>query len=397
MITETGRRTGWWSRGGATEASAHTGFVRLALGAVLCGIAASALLHAAARADQDDASILALVREAVIAATTNLRTGRANGSFRLWGPKNELSERVRFRGAFDGSKHYLTLNYEPPQPDVPLLWDKRIVVCDGSDVFVSEFSDRIHPVGAEGAVYRQKRGGALRHATLGFPSDLKGLATGVLSPETLDKYAVELERLPNGHYLGKYQVSPTYHTTLEVAPEYGYHCILAESRSRGALANRWTVSWKLADDVWYATGCKKERYSDGKHVETYEWRFDEFEANVPVSSELFTLNALELPGGARILDRRAEGPLLTDSGEPRMHKVKIYRLPDAEPKPGQKQVDRLIEQIEAMPMPYEAKQITSAWRRRIWGVSIGILGIVAIALMWFFYQRKARSGIRGAS
>ena len=314
----------------------------------------------------------------------------------MWGPDNQLAQSVLFRGAFDGSKRYLQLAYEPPKRYLPLECDKRIVVCDGSDLFVSEFSDRIRPVGAQASVYEQHRLGLLQHVTFGFPSDLKKLATGVLSPETLDRRAVQMERLPNGHYLGRYEVSPTYHTTFEVAPEQGHNCILAESYSRAVLVYRWTVSWELTDDLWYATGGKKEKYTDGKHVETYEWQFDEFQANVPVSSDLFTLNALELPQGARILDRRpSQGTPVAIPGKPGAYIPKAYKMPDTAQKVEGQKADRLAEQIEAMRSLYEPRQVPSAWPRRTWAVAIGILGLLAIALIWFFYQRKARSGTGG--
>ena len=90
---------------------------------------------------------------------------------------------------------------------------------------------------------------------------------------------------------------------------------------------------------------------DGKHVRTHEWQLDEFEANVPVSSELFTLSALELPGGARILDRRRPKglPLVNDAGQPIPYRPKIYRLPYDYGEIDEKKLGRLIEQIEALP------------------------------------------------
>jgi len=386
-MTETGTRT-VWGRSGGGAASADRGLLVLALGAVLCGIPASTS-HAAAPGSQDNPSVLPLVREAAIAARTNLRTGHTKGSFRMWGPDKKLIQNARFSGAFDGSKHYLKLAYEPTSnPAVRIEHDKRIVVCDGSELFVSRFSERIRPVGAEADVYK-KGSQYMHHATQGFPASLKVLAAGILTSETLDKYAVEMERLPNGHYRGKYEVSPTYHTMFEVAPEYGYHCTLAESSRGTELVHRWIVAWESVDDLWYAKSGKAESYSEGKHSETYEWQLDEFEPNVPVSPELFTLNALELPGGVRIFDhRRPEGPVVTDFGKPTPHKPKIYRLPDTEGKIEQKQADRLVEQVQAMPQLYQTEQVSSAWGLRIWGLAIGLLGIVAIAIVWLIQKRN---------
>jgi len=387
-MTEIGRRIVWGRCGGGAT-SADRGLFVLVFGAMLCAVPASAP-HAAVPASQDNPSALALFREAAIAAQTNLRTGRAEGTFRMWGPDKKLMQSVRFTGAFDGSKHYLKLVYAPTaHPAVPIEYDKRVLVCDGSELFVSRFSERIHPVGAEADVF--EGGSHYRHqAAFGFPGSLRTLVSGILSSEAVDKYAVEMEQLATGHFRGAYEVTPDYHATFEIAPEYGYHCVLTEDFGGTELADRWSVTWERVDDLWYVASGKMERYQDGKHSDTKEWQLDEFEANVPVSPELFTLNALELPGRARILDRRRpEGPIVTDSGKPIPYAAKIHRLPDNDGKIEQQRADRLIEQVEAMPRLYQREQVKSAWGLRIWGLAIGLLGIAAIAIVWFIQKRKA--------
>ncbi|NQT16068.1 MAG: hypothetical protein HQ582_25150 [Planctomycetes bacterium] len=377
-----------WRIHAAREASVEVRFVVLAVAAMICSAPASAL-SASAPADEDNASVLALVREATTAVRTNLRTGRAKGRFRLWFGDDELVQSARFTGAFDGLKHYLKLVYEPlGRPAVPVECDKRIVVCDGSELFVSRFSEAIQPDGAEADIYPEGRRSE-RAAMKGFPADLKLLAAGVLKSEVLDKHTVEVEKLANGHFLGRYEVTPNSYDTFEIAPEYGYQCILRESFVRSQLAYRWTVGWQCVGDLWHAASGRMERYKDGKQSEAYEWQFDEFEANVPVSPQLFTLSALELPGGARMLDRRRpEGmPVFTDSGKPKPFETEIYRLKDTEGKLEQQRAERLIEQVQAMSVSNEIKEPTSAWGSRIWGVAIGVLGIVAIGIVWFISKR----------
>ncbi|MBC8875519.1 MAG: hypothetical protein H8E44_39335 [Planctomycetes bacterium] len=309
----------------------------------------------AAAAEEDSRAVLALVREAVTATQTNLRTGRASGSFRKWRGENELVQSLRFSGAFDGSKYHLELAYEPTGQDgVPIECDKRIVVCDGFELFVSRFSENILFVGAEADIYAANQR-LKTTAARGFPGSPKMLAIGVLVPEVLDKYTVKVERLANGHLLGKYEVTPTYHMAFEIAPEHGYHCILRESFVRTQLAYRWTVAWRRVDDLWHAGSGRMERYKDGKQREAHEWQFDKFEANVAVSPELFSLNALELPFGARLLDRRRpEGmPVFSDSGKPIPFRTRVYRFRDTEGKIEWKKADRLIEQVEAMQLLHQ--------------------------------------------
>jgi hypothetical protein len=267
------------------------------------------------------------------------------------------------------------------------------VVCDGFDMFVSRFSDRIMRVGAEADIYRGGRRSE-RTAMQGFPASLKRLADGILKPEVLDKHTAKIETLANGHFRGRYEINPEYYTVFEIAPEYGYQCILRESFVRTQLAYRWTVAWQCVDDLWHVASGKMERYKDGKQSEAYEWQFDEFEANVPVSPELFTLSALELPDGARFLDRRRpEGmPLLDDSGEPMAFKTKVYRLRDTDGEVAQQRAERLIEQVELASKPNEREEReepTSAWGLRTWGVVIGVLGIVAIGIVWLIFSRTS--------
>jgi hypothetical protein len=187
-----------------------------AFGVLLCGIAALGVRRAASAAE-DDRAVLARVKEAAIAVRMNLQTGCAEAALRIWRDDNPLTQNIYFGGAFDGSKDYLKLAYEPRQLGAPSECDRRIVVCDGSDLFVSRFSQRIHPAGADASVYDRPE--AIDAATNGFPGGLKMFAQGILSPETLDKYPVTMQMLPDGHYRGEYEVTADYHTTFEIAPE----------------------------------------------------------------------------------------------------------------------------------------------------------------------------------
>ncbi|MHC4180102.1 MAG: hypothetical protein ACYSWU_21570, partial [Planctomycetota bacterium] len=199
----------------------------------------------------DAPEVLATLRNAATAVTKNLRSGSAKGTFRKWGPKNELAQDVGFHGAFDGSKYYLNLNYQPLRPKQLPRPYQRIVVCDGSKVVVSEFSEYTRSLGAKEKVYfhveadvHNNRRGTLVNVTHGFPSDIKAIAEGIFNPEILDKYQVKVEKLASGHYRGRFERKPGSCGTFEIAPECGYLVVSAESSWSDRLSTRWITTWK---------------------------------------------------------------------------------------------------------------------------------------------------------
>jgi hypothetical protein len=355
---------------------------------VLGGLPRSA--HPAPPGNDGVPHVLMLAKEAAIAARVNLRSGSAKGTFRMWGPDRQLTLVSSFEGAFEGPKDYLRLVHEPPDQNVPCEYDKQILVCDGSDVFASMFSKRLKPLGVSASVSNKAEHGFFSPRLLGgFPCGIKMLAGGVFPLEAVEKYAVTTEELPNGNWQCVCRSEQDSRTMFEIAPEQGHHCVLVESFQGDALTNRWTVDWQCDGDLWHATGGKNEWHMDGRHYESYEWQFDEFEANIPVPAERFTLDALELCGNARIIDLRLpEGVSLTESGQPTKFEPKIYRVPDNESKTEEEQADRLIDQVKAMPRAYETEEVSGRWG--LLGVIIGIVSPLAIALVWFLARRASQ-------
>ncbi|NQT17725.1 MAG: hypothetical protein HQ582_33525 [Planctomycetes bacterium] len=326
-----------------------------------------------ARGAGDGSEALQLAREAVLAAEKTLKTGSAKGTYRWYGAEKELVLDISFHGAFDGPKYYLNLTYHPLRPGVAPEFAKRIVVHDGSGLFVSRFSERINPMGAEGEIRGTERG-AVYAATDGFMSDIRSLVDGMLSVEEIDEHDVQMERLPNGHYRGRYEIKGNeYYKVFEIAPEYGYNAVLYEYAGDVPVhySEQFIIGWKKTDHGWYVSSLESEKRGEGKLRRRRELHIEEFQPNVPVSADLFMLKALELPAGARMLERRStEGP-------------RAYEFADKEGKTDQEQMDRLVEQVEAMPDMYKVEEVQSGWGRRVWGVVFGVLGIVAIAAVWF--------------
>ncbi len=391
-MAEITRLTLWVCKGSdaAVSGCALRTLSLLACSVLLCGNWPG--IMAVAAPVPEDESVLLRAKEAVNAAMTNLRRGTAKGSFRLWlGPNRELVQSASFVAAFDGARQYYRVHYEPLQQKVRPQYDRRVVVCDGSEVFVAEFSEHIHPLGAEGIVNVDSPG-AVYAATQGLSAGLKRLAVGIFPLAPDDKHTVRIEKLPNGHFLGTYEAGPGHPERLEIPPEFGYRCVRTEMYDHGKLQLKVTAAFEQYGDLWFVANARSAEYSGGEHSETSEWKLDEFEPNVTVSPELFTLSALELPPGARIIDRRPpEGYRVTDPANPPTFKATIYRLPDTEGQLEQKQADRLVEQVEALPQMYtQPPPPASRWRSRLWGVVISVLGIAAITVLCLVSRKRQR-------
>ncbi|KKK59511.1 hypothetical protein LCGC14_3033660, partial [marine sediment metagenome] len=303
-------------------------------------------VRAAASAAEDDAGLV-LAKKAVVAVQTNLRSGSARGTFRQWGPNKQLIQSVRFTGVFDNAKERLELIYKPVvAPGItPDECSKRILICDGPDVFVSEFSNRIRPVGAQSHVYNN-RPASVRNHTRGFPSGIRRMAGSLFDPEVVEKHEHTTEELPGGHFRCRFNLHADYYLVVEFAPECGHHAVLGKSFIRDQLSGTFIATWEKKAGQWYAKSRSYEHHIDGKLVKSYEVKFEQFEPNVPVSPKLFTLTALELPGGARIFDRRPP------AGGARTFKAKVYKLTDGKGVLAPKRAKRLIEQVESLPRMY---------------------------------------------
>ena len=351
-----------------------------------------ALLCATHEVSSQERDVLNLAREAALAARTGLDTGSSEGTYRQYDGYGKLVKNVRFRAVFDGDKEHYDLALLPGDDGQPPHDHRRIVVRDGSETFLGRFSKHLRKTGGEGAVYDKT---VLNSATKSLKDSIREMVGGLLPLEEMEEYEVDVKKLSGGHYLGTYEVTPedNYGVTFEVAPDLAYN-VVSRTNLGGPTdkqsGQKFFADWKKGGDRWYVSRVVEEMYEEGALVWRTETVLTTFEPNVPISPDLFTLNALELPPGSRIHDLRPpEGPRLADSGKPIQYTPKIYRLPDTEGKIEQQRADRLVEQVEAMPLLYQREQVRSAWGLRIWGLAIGLLGIAAIAIVWFIQKRKA--------
>ena len=343
--------------------------------AVLClGVA---LVCPAAKAfSQEENEILQRAREAALAARTGLQTGSATGVFKKYDADEVLSYHVRFSGVFDGDKEYFHLEFLPAHEGDTPRDSKRIIVRDGSDTFVSRFSTHLVKVGAVGTIYPDA---SLAAASGTIAHSIKEVVRGVFPLGGIEKYDVRIEKLPNGHYAGAYVVPPQNRMTFEVAPEKGYNavsCTVFGGPQGEQNGQKFFADWTKQDGRWFANHFVEELHVAGKLRRRNEIELVEFKPNVPVSPKLFTLSALELPDGARILDHRRAG------------KIPVYHKLGDKDRTAEAQSERIIEQIEAMPKMYERHEPTKVRGWRISGVIVGLLGLAAIVVIWFVRQRR---------
>jgi len=353
-------------------------FAREVISVLLFGVA---LLCAATRAVAQDAAILQRARQAALATRAGLQSGSATGTWGTYGADGNARNQVRFRAMFDGKKQYLHIEFLGAQAGKPPRDYKRIIVQDGSDTFMSRFSHNLSKTGAEGAIYPAK---SLSAATGCIAHSLRQIVQGGFPAEGIDRDDVKVEKLPNGHYRCSYLFIPEedYWTTYELAPEKGFNAVshteLGGPRGRES-GQKFFADWKKEGDRWYSNYFVEEVYMEGKIASRSEYRLDEFNPNVAVPAEAFTLNALELPGGSRILDQRSGGI------------VKVYRKEADRGEDVEARSERLVEQVEAMPRMYQADRtgrFTDMRLGRILGASTGLLGLALIVAIWFIHHRK---------
>lgn len=263
---------------------------------------------------------LNVVRQAAIASKKGLVSGEGAGWFRSH-IRGKLHQEATFEVAFHGDKYHVKAAYplERTRGD-PLF--HRAIVSDGSVMFYRDYEERL------------ENGARNVHAMTAdtFASVCRGLPNFVsatrcaINVDLMEKHSIKMEKLANGHLRGTYPLSPSLQKSFEASPDVGYNVICGEVRmTSGALVARFTKEWRREGENWFGYGGTTQTWLDGKERERSEWRFERFRANAPVSQDLFTLDALHVVPGVRMVDHRKG-----------VTTVREVRSPDdhAEEKPG---------------------------------------------------------------
>ena len=161
----------------------------------------------------------------------------------------------------------------------------------------------------------------------------------------------------------------------------------------GFLASNWVVrqkdggpdvqmknaSWKNKGGIWYVDSIVEEfdvRFNGGD-LQRYTLHYDSFEPNCEVPPDLFTLDALNLSTNSRIIDQRTGA------------RQKSY-YPGKKLNEGEKQLDGIVQQLEAVPFRQTATQAGrpwSNWTLFLWAMA-ALLSIGLALVLW--RRRRAK-------
>lgn len=335
------------------------------IGAVCAAVLLVSLSPAAQGGDRIPQEPMTLVREAFLAAENGLKSGKGKGSRRLYLPDGTLRDDLGFEVAFQGDKFNLELDYRKwPASFMPA--DRKIIVSDGSAIFVTTFSERLHPVGCETRVYGADE---VAQALGSFGYNLARLPQRLLDLEQLEKYAPAFEELPSGRYRCKFDPTDKFQLTLEFAPEYGYNVAMREGRRNFGKPTytRYTATWKEAKGVWYIDRLDREEWLEGELYGRIKLWYDEFEVNPPVAAKLFTLDSLQMREESRLIDERRGSP------------VKVRRIPPTA-ETVQKRLDTMISQAESLPplYPQTRDSVEEEGTSSAMWIAASVFGLIAL-------------------
>jgi hypothetical protein len=184
--------------------------------------------------------------------------------------------------------------------------------------------------------------------------------------------------------------SPKNRVIIEYAKKYAFNASRAQIVLDGDSKpyHEMNATWKNDGGVWYIDSLtdqyriKDEELRIDKDVRV-EMRVGSFQPNAKVPPETFTLAALEMPPGTRILDQRP-------APAPREPHYVPYKDKELE-----KKLDGMVAQLKSLPTerPHtrSGSPPAASGQLWVWAANAAILAaIIAFLLIWR-YRAKARS------
>jgi hypothetical protein len=333
-------------------------------------------------AEMEDGQALRIVKEAWKASQENLRSGRGSGTYVAYVAKPgessmKLVSEAKVKVDFNDGAYRVELHYTKESFGM----SKRTIIYDRSAVLASMFSDRISPKNAMGEVYKESMGDGPSIA--GFPWNVRKLPSAIIDFDRVAKRygsdAVRVEEKNGGLLEGRYRLNK-YIGVVFVAPkESGFNITSLKAEREGSQhpSQEYIVEWKKTAGVWIINSFVETvgEPDDRELLRTREeFRYDDFEPNAKVSPKLFTIDALELPDGARFLDQRPEAT----------QREWFYRKPA-----NNASLDTLLASVKALPtsrVDIPAKPTSS----RFWLVLSGAALLGTLAILLFYNTRRGR-------
>jgi hypothetical protein len=295
--------------------------------------------------DQKEKEI-AIPLEAFVASRDALKTGHGIANYQFLekaAGANDFSRVVEadVEVFFDEEKYHIRLEFLQH----PEQLTRRIIIYDGSAIFGSRFSDRISRTGAETRVEPKNDISHLVKPTLfDFRWDVTGLNLTFLDAPGLLKKQRELGRVVESNSASEDSYGWTVHVDQITRAVYeftklaGYNPTSRKVFEDGVLVNETTGKWNRSNNTWYISSLSDWEGFRGRSQKKWILSYSSFEANIPIDPKLFTIPALEMPAGTRIVDSRPN-----DTKKARFHYVPHS---DAEIEAG---LSSMVEQLETLP------------------------------------------------
>jgi hypothetical protein len=237
---------------------------------------------------------------------------------------------------YSESNYLVDLQYQQS----PGQLKRQVFLCDDAILLQATFSSAIHPLGAEGYASPRPVWGPISSS---FRLDVRKLGNRAVDFEGVLK-SVPAETISFVHkngpeWEGKYSIGRDSEYSFTVSEAVGCNVISTVARSPKAKEiDEWTVGWIKISDRWIVEHFTEKRTNDSQVTESLDLHYDSLKLETVPRPELFTIGALGLPLGARILDRRL------DIG--REFRIRYY---DGEIPSNPAKVQPLTKQLEELP------------------------------------------------
>lgn len=256
------------------------------------------------------ATDLDIVLTAAKRTREGLVSGAGRGTLLEEDDKGAILNHADFHVWFKKEKLHVTLDYSKRPVDGHFKDEKQAIIFDGSALFAARFTPNIRPLECETMVFSSTKemAEATAQRNSGFAWRLNALSAQLFDIDAvvdkLGRSAISIERIDDGTLRGTYHIaSGDYDVIFECPQITGFNVSRVQFIGRGAAhtSRQLTADWRHAQGLWYVTKIIETSTGLGRRTEL---RLDEFTPNVDVSDDKFTLEALELKRGSRIIDQR---------------------------------------------------------------------------------------------
>jgi len=256
--------------------------------------------------DEENPKSVRLILDAFKASVESVQSGHGTGAYQVMevtdNGDSKLLEEAAVDVWFDRNKYLLELNYKgTPKPQL----GKKRIICDGVSIIHSEFWQGVpHPTGAVGFLESTERD--VRQPGDGlFLWDMSCLPKQVFNAEAFfsKKPPHKVFWVQDGVVLrGKCDITENIGFEFAASEEFGFNAFEMKGINKGdnELAKYINARWKLIDGHWCIDKIVQRLKS-----KVWAFTYKTFTPNVSVSTEKFSIDALELPENSRIIDQRA--------------------------------------------------------------------------------------------